>query len=111
MEFLEFLDRYKKHFPEAIPEQVNVAFQVSNEHSVSSQEEMNEIKKKVRFLEVELHKTKYTITVSHEVGKNFLDTASISPNEILSFLTSETPILIESLDLSLLQQHCDNESK
>ncbi|CAG8725931.1 9112_t:CDS:2, partial [Funneliformis caledonium] len=107
MEFLEFLDRYKKHFPEAIPEQVNEAFQVSNEHS----EEMNEIKKKVRFLEVKLYKTKYTITVSHEVGKNVLDITSIFPNEILSFLTSETPISIESLDLSLLQQHCDNKSK
>ncbi|CAI2200030.1 12440_t:CDS:2, partial [Funneliformis geosporum] len=32
MEFLEFLDRYLKHFPEATPEQVNKAFQISNEH-------------------------------------------------------------------------------
>ncbi|CAG8701471.1 1404_t:CDS:2, partial [Funneliformis mosseae] len=57
-----------------------------DEHPVSSQE-MNEIKKKVRFLEVELHKTKCTITVSHEVGKNVLDTASISLTK--SFLSSQ----------------------
>ncbi|CAI2184199.1 9347_t:CDS:2 [Funneliformis geosporum] len=37
MEFLEFLDRYLKHFPEATPEQVNKAFQISNEHQESNE--------------------------------------------------------------------------
>ena len=75
------------------------------------QEEINNIEKRVRLLETMLHKTKYTITVSHEIGKTVLDTASIASNEIFSLLKSETPISLDSLNLSCLPQRCNNETE
>ncbi|CAB5365871.1 unnamed protein product [Rhizophagus irregularis] len=76
-----------------------------------SLEEITEVKKKVRLLENELYKTKFTVTVSHEVGKNVLNTASPTLNEIFSFLKSETPISLDSLDTTSLPQYCKNEDE
>ncbi|CAI2187722.1 2422_t:CDS:2, partial [Funneliformis geosporum] len=41
MEFLEFLDRYLKHFPEATPEQVNKAFQISKSNEFDKKQKLN----------------------------------------------------------------------
>jgi len=70
---------------------------------------MEEMNKKIQVLEMEIHKSQYNITFSHEVGKNFLDSATIATAEMYSLLATETPILFDNVDLSHLPHSSANE--
>ena len=78
---------------------------------MESKREREESNKKIQLLELAFYRSQYTITVAHEIGKKFLETASIDPNEIYKCLVNQTPISFDNLDLSTLPQSCTNESE
>ena len=71
---------------------------------MESKREREESNKKIQLLELAFYRSQYTntITVAHEIGKKFLETASI---------VNQTPISFDNPDLSTLPQSCTNESE